>query len=77
MPGTTNECSPRGAEKRGGTHLPTTPVVAGAETDNIDTRGGGDDPALASMDGGGSSSTGGSIVGSAGPEDGPAVERLK
>ena len=43
----------------------------------MDTRGGGDDPALASIDGGGSSSTGGSIVGSAGPEDGPTVVRLK
>jgi hypothetical protein len=59
------------------THLPTAPVDAGADADRADIRGGGDDPALASRDGGGSSKTVGSMVGSCGPEDGPAVDRLK
>ena len=54
--------------------LPTALVDAGADADSAANLGG--EPAVASIDGG-SSSTGGSIVGSEGPDEGPAVERLK
>ena len=58
----------------GESHLPTALVDAGADADSVANLGG--EPAVASIDGG-SSSTGGSIVGSEGPDEGPAVERLK